>query len=68
MKQITKQWGVVYNEDKVIATIKTPENSVYPANDSLIFECDSEEEMKQFISQNQLREFTYENFTTDNNE
>lgn len=54
MKKITTQWGVVYNEDKEIVAIKTPENSVYPPSDSLIFECESETEMNQFISDNEL--------------
>lgn len=68
IKEIKKQFGVVYNSDNQIEALKRPNNSVYPSKDSLVFECDTETELQDFISKNGLTEkqALYE-YPTENN-
>lgn len=54
INEIKKEFGVVYNSDNEIVSVKTPGNTVYPASDSEVFECETEEELNGFIIENKL--------------
>lgn len=54
VKEIKKGYGVVSNSDNEIEALKTPENTVYPAKDSLVFECETEKELNEFILNKKL--------------
>lgn len=53
---IKTNYGIVYDSEKQIIAIKTPENNVYPSDDTEIFECETESELNSFIEDNGLIE------------
>lgn len=54
MEEISTDWGVVYNDDKLIFAIKTPNNAVYPSAKLNVYKCATKVELDRFITENEL--------------